>query len=185
MSFDVEFMPLALEDLGDKVQQLKNDNYRFIQILCVTTEDGIDIQYSFMKDGAIKNFTVKGVKKGTKVPSVTDKFLAAFVFENEGHDLFGVEFEGSLLDFKGKFYALSEKEPMNVISPQKKAAAEKAAQAAAKDAGGGAGPSAKDKLKDMDPEKAAKVKAAMEAKAAREAAKAAEKTTDAEKKEGE
>lgn len=169
---------MTIAELSDKAQQLKNDQYRFIQILCVTGDDGINVQYSFMKDGVIENYTITGVKKGMKVPSITDKFLAAFVFENEGHDLFGVEFEGSLLDFKGKFYALAEKEPMNVVSPAQQAARDKAA-------GGDKKPSAEDKMKDMDPEKAAKLKAAMEAKAAREAAKAAEGANDAEKKEGE
>lgn len=178
MSFDIRFMPITIDELPAKAQQFKDEHYRFIQILCVTGDDGINVQYSFMKDGVIENYTITGVKKGMKVPSITDKFLAAFVFENEGHDLFGVEFDGSLLDFKGKFYALSEKEPMNVISPAQQAARDKAA----KEAGGNSKPSPEDKMKDMDPEKAAKLKAAMEAKAAREAAKAAK---GADKKEGE
>ena len=50
------------------------------------------------------------------MPSVTDQFLAAFVFENEAHDLFGVDIEGIAIDFGGNFYALAQKEPMTIIS---------------------------------------------------------------------
>ena len=126
-------------------------------MLCVNTEEGIDLVYSFMKDGVLTNHEIKGVKKGTTVPSVTDQFLAAFVFENEAHDLFGVDIEGIAIDFGGNFYALAQKEPMTAAKAKKEAAAKQAA--------------ADEKIANLDPEKAAKVKAALEAKAAREAAK--------------
>lgn len=176
MGLDVQFKPLELDKLTECVQKLKDDGYRFVQLLCVNTDDGIDIQYSFMKDGVLENYTIPQVKEGTEVPSITDKYFAAFVFENEAHDLFGVNIVGSLLDFKGNFYKLAEKEPMRYLSPEYKEAREKAAAKAGKGdapkkASAANDPkSVDDKLKGMDPEKAAKVKAAMEAKAAREAA---------------
>ena len=37
------------------------------------------------------------------IPSITDNFIAAFVFENEIHDLFGVEIRNIAIDFKGQF----------------------------------------------------------------------------------
>lgn len=180
MTLEVQFLPLKLEELTQCVEEHEKDGYRFVQMLCVNTDDGIDMQYSFMKDATIENYTIRGVKKGTKVPSITQQFIAAFVFENEAHDLFGVEIEGNVLDFGGHFYALSEKEPMTVITPEQKAAREKAAKIAAAKAAKESGaekPEAKSndaKLEGLDPEKAARVKAAMEAKAAREAAKAAD-----------
>ncbi len=65
------------------------------------------------------------------MPSVTDRFLEAFVFENETHDLFGVDAQGIAIDFGGNFYALAQKEPMTIISPEQKAAREKAKKVAA------------------------------------------------------
>ena len=65
------------------------------------------------------------------MPSITDQFLAAFVFENEAHDLFGVDVQGIAIDFGGNFYALAQKEPMTIISPEQKAAREKAKKVAA------------------------------------------------------
>ena len=203
MTLKTEFVPLTLEGLPALAAEKKADGWRFVQMLCVNTEDGIDLIYSFMKDGVLVNHEIKGVKKGTPVPSVTDQFIAAFVFENEAHDLFGVDVRGIAIDFGGNFYALAQKEPMTVISPAQKAARDKAAKIAAAKAakeqaaaaGEGAEAAAKpaddaameakakkeaaakqaaadDKIANLDPEKAAKVKAALEAKAAREAAKA-------------
>ena len=77
--------------------------------------------YSFMKDGVLENFTIRGVTQDDAVPSITDRFLAAFVFENEIHDLFGVNVRDIAIDFGGNFYALAQKQPMTIISPAQKA----------------------------------------------------------------
>lgn len=181
MALTQTFEPLALADLKPTTSGLKADGWRFVQVLCANTDNGIDMVYSFERDGHLRNLEIKGVAQGTVVPSITDDFLAAFVFENEAHDLFGVEIEGIAIDFKGHFYALSQQTPMTVISPAQKAAREKAAKIAAAKAAkeqqiaGGGKPAAKEaddleaKLAGMDPEKAAKVRAAMEAKAKKQA----------------
>ena len=196
MPFTQEFKPLALEDLHECAVHKKEEGWRFVQMLAVNTDDGIDLVYSFMKDGNLENNVVSAVKAGTVVPSITDQYLAAFVFENEAHDLFGVHIEGIAIDFKGQFYHVAVNEPMTIISPEQKAAREKAAKVAAakaakeakakagKDSEKGADADAakedlEAKLAGMDPEKAAKVRAAMEAKAKKEAA-AAKAKADAE-----
>ena len=101
MTLQSEFIPLTIEGLPALAAEKKAEGARFVQMLCVNTEEGIDLVYSFMKDGVLTNHEIKGVKKGTTVPSVTDQFLAAFVFENEAHDLFGVDIEGIAIDFGG------------------------------------------------------------------------------------
>ena len=111
MTFQSEFIPLALENLSTLAAEKKTQGARFVQMLCVNTEDGIDLVYSFMEEGALKNYEIKGVKKGTAVPSVTDQFLAAFVFENEAHDLFGVDIRMMNLDYRGNLYRTAEKTP--------------------------------------------------------------------------
>ncbi len=183
MALETEFVPLTIEELPERAGALKAQGWRFVQVLAVNTEDGIDLVYSFMKDGRLANHEIKGVKKDVAVPSITDKFLAAFVFENEVHDLFGVSIEGIAIDFGGNFYALAQKEPMTIISPEQKAAREKArkaaaakaakekaAQAAAAGAAAPAQPASgavlKEKLAGMDPEKAARVAAAKDARGA-------------------
>ncbi len=194
MSLKSVFVPLTVEELPALAADRKANGWRYVQMLAVNTEDGIDLVYSFMKDGVLENHEIKGVDKNTTVPSVTDQFLAAFVFENEAHDLFGVDISSIAIDFGGNFYALSQKEPMTIISPAQKAAREKAAKIAAAKAAKEKASSSDQaatasnletmeaKLAGMDPEKAAKVRAAMEAKAKKEAAakqaEAAEKMKD-------
>ena len=128
------------------VAQKKRAGARFVQMCGTLSGEGVDVTYSFLEGDVLENWTVRNVAEGESLPSITSDFIAAFVFENELHDLFGVSVEGIAIDFGGKFYALAEEAPMTYVSPELKAAREKAA----------------------------KVRAAMEAKAKKEAAKAAE-----------
>ena len=131
MALETTFVPLTVEELPALAAAKKDGGWRFVQLLAVKTEDGIDLIYSFMKDNLLENHEIKGLQKGTSVPSITDRFLEAFVFENETHDLFGVDVQGIAIDFGGNFYALAQKEPMTIISPEQKAAREKAKKVAA------------------------------------------------------
>ena len=130
MALETTFVPLTVEELPALAAAKKDGGWRFVQLLAVNTEDGIDLIYSFMKDNLLENHEIKGLQKGTSVPSITDRFLEAFVFENETHDLFGVDVQGIAIDFGGNFYALAQKEPMTIISPEQKAAREKARKVA-------------------------------------------------------
>lgn len=199
MALETTFVPLTVEELPALAAAKKDGGWRFVQLLAVNTEDGIDLVYSFMKDNLLENHEIKGVQKGTTVPSITDRFLEAFVFENETHDLFGVDVQGIAIDFGGNFYALAQKEPMTIISPEQKAAREKARKVAeakaakeraakaaeasyvashpeakSKPTGDVIKPSGSDdldaRLAGVDPEKVARVKAAIAAKAKKEAA---------------
>lgn len=188
MAFQATYNTVALNEIEELARQKKADGWRYVQTLAVNTDDGIDVLYSFMKGDILDNVTIKAVKKEDVVPSITGSYLAAFVFENEVHDLFGVNISDIAIDFKGNFYRLSQKEPMTVISPEKLAAREKAAKIAAAKAAKekaareamskqDAAPSEVDaeleaKLAAMDPAKAAKVRAAMEAKAKKAAMEA-------------
>lgn len=189
MAIKQDFRSISLDELIDICKERKDNGYRLAQ-LCPKLErdDSITLIYTFIKDAEMVNYKVSGIKKGvTEVPSVTELFIAAFVFENEAHDLFGVNIVGNLIDFQGKFYSFAEgtEAPMTIVTPAQLAAREKAAKLAAAKAARAAKAKQQDtepsvqsdeeikaKLSKMDPEKAAKVRAAMKAKAAK-AAKAA------------
>ncbi len=108
------------------------------------------------------------------VPSITDLFLEAFVFENEIHDLFGVDIKDIAIDFGG-ISTSWRRRPMTVISPEQLAArAEGEEDRRGQGRQGGEGRPRRQlahrgeiqaKIAGLDPEKAAKVRAAMEAKA--------------------
>ncbi|MDO5329515.1 MAG: NADH-quinone oxidoreductase subunit C [Coriobacteriia bacterium] len=119
------FKTITLSKLHDEVDKRHESGWRFVQLLGVNGKRGVDLVYSFMKDGKLENLKVKSVTSKQTVPSITDKYLAAFVFENETHDLFGVNIKDIAIDFKGKFYNVAQDEPMTIISPEVKAREER------------------------------------------------------------
>ena len=237
------YTTVGIDELLSHVQALKGVGARFVQMHAErNVDDGTyRLVYTFInvraaqeqiaQDGsyAIENLVVEGIDQYQEIPSISSYYPAVFPFENEAHDLFGLAITDMQIDFKGFFYQVSTAEPMSVITPEvkaarekamkvraaaeakaRKAAAEKAAAAAAAAAGEGAASagdasaaaSAGDaagvaaqpaaaagsdaqhdeaaakaalkaaemeaKLAAMDPEKAAKVRAALAAKVARD-----------------
>ena len=223
------YTTVGIDELLSHVQALKGVGARFVQMHAErNVDDGTyRLVYTFInvhaaqehiaQDGsyAIESLVVEGIDQYQEIPSISSYYPAVFPFENEAHDLFGLAITDMQIDFKGFFYQVSTAEPMSVITPEvkaarekamkvraaaeakaRKAAAEKAAAAAAAAGEGvaGAGAAAQPaaaagsdaqhdeaaakaalkaaemeaKLAAMDPEKAAKVRAALAAKAARD-----------------
>ena len=221
------YTTVGIDELLAHVQALKGAGARFVQMHAErNVDDGTyRLVFTFInvraarehiaQDGsyAIENLVVEGIDRYQEIPSISSYYPAVFPFENEVHDLFGLAITDMQVDFNGFFYQVSTAEPMSVITPEvkaarekamkvraaaeakaRKAAAEKAAAAAA--AGEGAAGAAvaqpaaaagsdaqhddaaakaalkaaemEAKLAAMDPEKAAKVRAALAAKAARD-----------------
>ena len=222
------YTTVGIDELLPHVQALKGVGARFVQMHAErNVDDGsYRLVYTFInvraaqehiaQDGsyAIDNLVVEGIDQYQEIPSISSYYPAVFPFENEAHDLFGLAITDMQIDFKGFFYQVSTAEPMSVITPEVKAAREKAMKvraaaeakarkaaaekAAAGEGATGAGDAAgaaaqptaaagsdaqhdaaaakaalkaaemEAKLAAMDPEKAAKVRAALAAKAARD-----------------
>lgn len=176
MQMAQHFEDISIDDILSVAEREHEAHSRFVQVLCINGEEGIDLVYSYQKTAdqgyAVHNYRVHGVKPETHIPSVTKFYLVAFPFENEAHDLFGVQVDDIAIDFKGGFYKVAMDKPMTVISPAQKAAREKAAKLAAAKAA-----KVEAKCANLDADKAAKVMAAFETKmkkAQAEAAKAAD-----------
>ena len=131
MAIPAQYQEISVEGLPALSERMQTEGHRFVQVLAVNTEAGIDVQYTFMKHGVLEVFTIKGVTPEIPLPSITDRFIAAFVFENEIHDLFGVNVRDIAIDFGGNFYVTAQPSPMTIISPAQKAAREKASRQAA------------------------------------------------------
>lgn len=221
------YTTVGIDELLPHVQVLKGVGARFVQMHAErNVDDGsYRLVYTFINvraaqehiaqdsSYAIEDLVVEGIDQYQEIPSISSYYPAVFPFENEAHDLFGLAITDIQIDFKGFFYQVSTAEPMSVITPEvkaarekamkvraaaeakaRKAAAEKAAAAAAAEEGtagaavaqpaAAAGSDAQHddaaakaalkaaemeaKLAAMDPEKAAKVRAALAAKAARD-----------------
>ena len=163
--YTVSFEEQALAGLLARVQTLRHEGARFVQ-LCAEGDAqlGIDLVYTFydeVRDHAL-NLVVR-VGEDDEAPSIQGLYFAAFSYENETHDLFGVRFANMKLDFGGHFFNVEGAAPMTVITPEQKAAREKAA-----------------KLKAAAAAKAAKAARAAREKAEAEAAERAFAQTPAE-----
>lgn len=134
------YATVGIDELLSHVQALKGGGARFVQMhaeRCV--DDGsYRLVYTFInvraaqeniaQDGsyAIGNLVVEGIDQYQEIPSISSYYPAVFPFENEAHDLFGLAITDMQIDFKGFFYQVSTAEPMSVITPEVKAAREKA-----------------------------------------------------------
>lgn len=134
------YTTVGIDELLSHVQALKGVGARFVQMhaeRCV--DDGsyrlvytfIDVraaQEHIAQDGsyAIENLVVEDIDQYQEIPSISSYYPAVFPFENETHDLFGLAITDMQIDFKGFFYQVSTAEPMSVITPEVKAAREKA-----------------------------------------------------------
>ena len=128
--YTTSFIDVPLGDLLERVQTLKHEGIRFVQMCAETTEAGIDLLYTFYDettDHAI-NLCVYGIDEQSRVPSIQGLYFASFSYENETHDLYGVRFVNMELDFGGHFFNLAATEPMTIITPEMKAERDKLAK---------------------------------------------------------
>lgn len=134
------YTTVGIDELLPHVQALKGVGARFVQMHAErSVDDGsYRLVYTFInvraaqehiaQDGsyAIENLVAEGIDQYQEIPSISSYYPAVFPFENEAHDLFGLAITDMQIDFKGFFYQVSTAEPMSVITPEVKAAREKA-----------------------------------------------------------
>jgi ech hydrogenase subunit D len=105
-----ELVSITREELGAKVAAMKQKSARLVQICC-TAGDSYEMTYTFDCNKSITNLRFMLSASDLNLPSITGTYLAAFAYENELHDLFGITFSGLAIDFKGDFYRIAEKTP--------------------------------------------------------------------------
>ncbi len=127
MTSIVEHEPIQRERLVARVSDLKKDGYHLVQISCTAKPDLFEITYSFDKNYKLVNLRVELPRQDPKVASLTPVFFAAFTYENELQEFFGVKVEGLNPDFGGKFYRLAEPTPFAACASVGKPAAPPAA----------------------------------------------------------
>lgn len=106
-------IPIEVGKLFGGVEQFRNEGYRLVQIGCTKVGDVFEINYSFDKDFVFKNLRIT-VTAETEVPSISGMYWGAFVYENEMHDLFGIQVRGMNIDFKGTFIRTAIQHPFGV-----------------------------------------------------------------------
>jgi len=136
MAPQLSFEIVASDVLLEKVRSLKALGYRLVQIGATRLPGEFELTYSFDREAALVNLRLVLPGHETKVPSITSVFWSAFLYENELHDLFGLEPQGLAVDFHGNLYRTSVKFPFGSTKPPSvKPAAPGVARADKTDAG--------------------------------------------------
>lgn len=109
---NTEVRAIEKQNVLSEATHLKGEGYRMAQMCSTKVEDGYEMTYTFEKgyDMLHLRFTVA---PGDKLESISHIFPAAFFYENEIHDLFGVPVEFMTIDYHGGLYRTAEKTPFH------------------------------------------------------------------------
>nr|ARX76859.1 NADH:ubiquinone oxidoreductase 27 kD subunit [uncultured archaeon] len=92
--------PIDVGKLIGRVEQFRSGGYRLVQINATKVGDLYEINYSFDKEYKFENIRIT-IPIEMEVPSISGMYWGAFVYENEMHDLFGIQVKGINIDYKG------------------------------------------------------------------------------------
>lgn len=101
---DMPVEEIEVRELLDAVTRIHHDEWRLIQI-CATKveEDTYEILYTFGRAYDIRNLRLL-VHGADRVSSITSIYEVAYLYENEIHDLYGIEIDMMNYDFNGKLF---------------------------------------------------------------------------------
>ncbi len=128
------FTEVPAPELLERVRSFKAQGWRFVQCHAQRAAEGagdeqpagaFDLTYTFSDDTDLRLANLRvHLGAGEGVASVSEIYPNAFMFENEMHDLFGVDVSGISIDYQGGFYHLHYPAPMArpADKPAKKAA---------------------------------------------------------------
>ncbi len=110
-----EMITCSPEFIYETVSEIRDANYRLVQIHCTNVKvgntDGYEMTYTFDKEYVLKQ--VRTIFSPNFVlNSVSSLYEFAFLYENEVKDLFGVNFRNLTIDFKGNLYQTALRSPM-------------------------------------------------------------------------
>jgi len=102
---------IRVDQLRDKVRALREQGMRLVQISATLLPDEVELTYSFDLNDRLSNLRLFLPVEDLVLPSISEIYGCAVLYENEIHDLFNVRVEGMTVDFKGNLYKTSVKYP--------------------------------------------------------------------------
>lgn len=104
-----ETVPIGVEEILPRVKRLRDEGFRLVQIHCVQPSHW-ELHYSFDKDYRLVTLKIVTPER-PDLPSISDFFPSAFLYENEIHELYGIRVSGMLIDYEGHLYEGRVAEP--------------------------------------------------------------------------
>jgi ech hydrogenase subunit D len=93
--------------------ELFAEGYRFVQVGCATLENSYELTYCYDKAYRLRNFRIT-LMRDEEIPSISVIYPNAFLYENELHDLFGLNVRNISIDYNGTLYRTAIKTPFSI-----------------------------------------------------------------------
>jgi len=94
---------ITIDEVVPTAKRMLHDGWRLITHTVVDRCEEIDILYHYDRELEEQDFRLS-VPKGTVIPSTSGVYFAALLVENENRDLFGIKYDGLILDFNSTLY---------------------------------------------------------------------------------
>jgi ech hydrogenase subunit D len=101
---------IPVDQLLSLIRKKWDEEARLVVIVCSRTETGFEISYTFDREYQLGTLRIH-TDGSSPVPSISGIYLAAFPHENEIADLYGITFEGLVLDYHGSYIRTMEPHP--------------------------------------------------------------------------
>ncbi len=82
---------------------LRAEGWRLVTATCLPRPAGWTVIYHFEREERLRHVRVE-VAPGTAVPAIDEAYPAAFLVENEMHELQGLPVSGLSIDYEGRLY---------------------------------------------------------------------------------
>ena len=111
MTQEANIEAITADQLRDKVRALREQGQRLVQISTTRLPDEVELTYSFDLNERLTNLRLLLAGENAILPSISEIYGCAILYENEIHDLFDVRVDGLTVDFKGNLYTTAVKFP--------------------------------------------------------------------------
>ena len=91
------------QNIIEEIKKTKSEGYRFAAMTCDHVGDKLELTYHFDLNYEMKNIRLV-VNMNESIESISSIYGPAFLIENEFQDLYGVVFNGLIIDYKGNLY---------------------------------------------------------------------------------
>jgi ech hydrogenase subunit D len=115
MSGETNIEIVTPDTLLEKVKVLRDQGYRLVQIGAARLPESMELTYSFDLENRLANLRLNLPLAQPRLPSISSVYKCVLLYENEIHDLFGIQVDGMAVDFHGNLYKTAVKHPFATL----------------------------------------------------------------------
>lgn len=116
MSEPLVFEIITVDQLLDKTRTMHEQGYRLVHISATRLPNQVELTYGYDLNGQAVHYRLVLAATGGRLPSISDIYWCAFIYENEIHDLFDLPVDHMAVDFQGVFYKTTVKFPFGRVA---------------------------------------------------------------------